>query len=54
MRRSRCPNGLIHDWIAAAFVPDASVEQALALVQNYDNHKNIYQPEVIRLKADQP
>jgi hypothetical protein len=43
-------NGLIHDWIAAAFVPDATVEQALALVQNYDNHKNIYQPEVIDSK----
>jgi hypothetical protein len=43
-------NGLIHDWIAAAFVPGATVEQTLALVQNYDNHKNIYQPEVIDSK----
>jgi len=43
-------NGLIHDWIAAVFVPDATVEQTLALVQNYDNHKNIYQPEVIDSK----
>ena len=46
----KVPNGLIHDWIAAAFVPDATVQQALALVQNYDNHKNIYQPEVIDSK----
>lgn len=43
-------NGLIHDWVGAAFVPGASVEQGLALVQNYDNHKNIYQPEVIDSK----
>jgi len=43
----KVPNGLIHDWIGAAFVPDATVEQALALVQNYDNHKNIYQPDVL-------
>src|SRR5664279_4082839 len=28
-------NGLIHDWIGAAFVPNATVEQALALVQDY-------------------
>jgi hypothetical protein len=43
----KVPNGLIHDWVGAAFVSDATVERALALVQNYDNHKNIYQPEVM-------
>lgn len=43
----KIPNGLIHDWVGAVFVPGATVEQTLALVQNYDNHKNIYQPEVI-------
>lgn len=41
------PNGLIHDWVGGAFVPDATVAAALALVQDYDNHKNIYQPDVI-------
>jgi hypothetical protein len=46
----KVPNGLIHDWSGAAFVPGATTEQALALVQNYDNHKNIYQPEVIDSK----
>ena len=40
-------NGLIHDWIGAAFVAGSSVAQAIALVQSYDNHKNIYQPEVM-------
>ncbi len=43
-------NGLIHDWVGAALVPDTTVEQALAMVQNYDNHKNVYQPEVIDSK----
>ena len=43
----KIPNGLIHDWVGAAFSPAVSVEQVLALVQNYDNHKNIYKPEVI-------
>jgi len=46
----KIPNGLIHDWSGAAFVPGRTVAQALALVQNYDNHKNIYQPEVIDSK----
>jgi len=43
----KIPNGLIHDWSGAAFVSGRTLEQALALVQNYDNHKNLYQPEVI-------
>ena len=41
------PNGLIHDWIAAAFIPGTSVARTLALIQDYDNHKSIYMPEVI-------
>ena len=44
------PNGLIHDWIGAVFIPHATVEDALALVQDYDNHKNIYKPEVLDSK----
>ena len=44
------PDGLIHDWIAATRIPGATVEQTLALIQNYDNHKNIYKPEVIDSK----
>ena len=41
------PDGTVEDWIGAVFVPGASLEQALAMVQDYDNHKNIYRPEVI-------
>ncbi len=43
----KVPNGLIHDWIGAAWIPDTTLEDTLALIQNYDNHKNIYQPEVM-------
>ena len=46
----KVPNGLIHDWIGAAFLPGAKIDQTLALIQDYDNHKNIYQPEVIDSK----
>lgn len=41
------PDGLIHDWIGAAFAPGATVSETLALIQDYDNHKEIYKPEVI-------
>jgi len=43
----KVPDGLIHDWIGWNFVPRATMEALLALVQNYNNHKNIYKPEVI-------
>jgi hypothetical protein len=41
------PHGLIHDWVGAAFLPGVTVQQTLALVQNYDKHEDIYKPEVI-------
>ena len=40
-------NGLIHDWIGAVSIPATTIEKTLALVQDYDNHKNIYKPEVM-------
>ncbi len=46
----KAPSGLIHDWIGAAYAPGATVAQTLALIQDYDNHKVIYQPEVIGSK----
>ena len=39
--------GLIHDWVGSAFIPGATVARVLQLVQNYDNHKNSYKPEVV-------
>jgi hypothetical protein len=43
----KVPNGLIHDWIAAAFIPGSTIQEIFAVIQDYDNHKNIYKPEVI-------
>ena len=43
------PDGLIHDWIGATFAPGVSLAETLALIQNYDNHKNTYRPEDSRL-----
>lgn len=47
---AKVPNGLIHDWIAAAFIPGSNIQQLLAVMQDYDNHKNTYKPEVIDSK----
>lgn len=43
----KVPDGLIHDWIGATRIPNTTLEKTLALVQDYDNHKNMYTPEVI-------
>jgi hypothetical protein len=44
------PHGLIHDWVGGVFVLAATMEKTLALFQDYDNHKNIYRPEVVDSK----
>jgi hypothetical protein len=49
-RPVKISNGLVHDWIGAVRVPNSSVDDALALVQDYNNHKNIYKPEVMDSK----
>lgn len=43
----RVPGGLIHDWIGAVWIPATTIAKTLARVQDYDNHKNIYKPEVM-------
>lgn len=41
------PNGLIHHWVGSVFIPKVTLAKTLALVQDYNNHKAIYKPEVI-------
>ncbi len=42
------PDGLIHHWIGAVFIPGATLRQVMDLVQNYNQHQDIYQPQVVR------
>ncbi len=39
--------GLIHDWIGAVYIPGVRVPEVIAVLQDYDSHKNIFAPEVI-------
>jgi hypothetical protein len=43
--------GLIHDWIGAAFIPNATVEQLLAVVHDYGRYKEFYKPVVADSKV---
>lgn len=47
---SDVPGGLIHDWTGAVFLRGATLARTLAVVQDYDRHKSIYQPEVLDSK----
>jgi hypothetical protein len=40
------PDGLIQDWLGTIFIPGASIEQVKAVLQDYDNYKVYYKPEV--------
>jgi hypothetical protein len=44
------PGGLVHHWAGVIFIPGASLSQVLAVLQDYDNHKNVYKPDVRRSK----
>jgi hypothetical protein len=40
------PNGLIHHWIGAAFIPDVPIDRLLGLLQDYSRYPEIYKPAV--------
>ncbi len=44
------PSGLIHDWIGAAFIPGAKLDDVLSVVRDYDRYKRFYAPNVIDSK----
>jgi hypothetical protein len=44
-RPTEVSDGLIHDWVGAVYIPKTTLDKVLAVLQNFDNHKQIY-PEV--------
>ena len=45
------PNGLIHDWIGAAFISHATLQGLLTVVHDYDRYKEVYRPVVADSKV---
>jgi len=45
------PGGMIHHWMGVVFVPRATVNQAIALLQDYDAHEAIYKPAIARSRT---
>lgn len=44
------PGALIHDWVGTAFIPNSTIQQAFAVLQDYDHHSITYAPEVQKSK----
>lgn len=44
------PGGLLQDWLGMMFIPGTSIAGVRAVLQDYPNYKNFYQPEVIESK----
>jgi hypothetical protein len=47
----RVPSGLIHHWMGAVFIPNATLHVVLPVVRDYGHYKEIYHPGVIDSKA---
>ena len=45
------PSGMVHHWRGTAFIAGATVGQAVALLQDYDRHGEIYRPNVARSRT---
>jgi hypothetical protein len=43
----KVPHGLIHDWLGVGFVPNAKIEDILAVVRDFDHYKDMYHPGVL-------
>jgi hypothetical protein len=44
-------DGIVHHWIGVVFVPNGTVDRAVALLQDYDRHSEVYAPNVARSKT---
>ena len=48
--RTDVPDGLIHDWIGAAFFPNTTIDKVFDTTEEYACYKDFYQPMVIDSK----
>ena len=44
------PGGLIHDWIAAMFIPHANLTGVLRVAHDYGDYKQFYKPAIVDSK----
>ncbi len=50
-KRIDIPDGLVHHWLGSVFISGATVDRAVALMQDYDQHAVLFRPNVARSKT---
>ncbi|HEV3216780.1 MAG TPA: hypothetical protein VGZ27_13700 [Vicinamibacterales bacterium] len=45
------PDALIHHWVGLVFVPGVRVDSAVALMEDYDRHWQVFAPGIVRSKT---
>jgi hypothetical protein len=46
----RCPGCLFHHWVGVVLIPQASIDDVLGILEDYDHHSTYYSPDVERSK----
>jgi hypothetical protein len=46
----KVPQGLIHDWLGAVFIPNTTIAAVLAMLNDYGQYDRFYNPTVIEAK----
>jgi hypothetical protein len=44
------PQGLIHDWLGAVFIPNATIKSVFAMLSDYDRYDRFFNPAVTNAK----
>ena len=44
------PDALLHHWVGLVFIPGAHVNDAVALMQDYDRHAKLFAPNIVASK----
>lgn len=50
-QRIAIPDGLLHHWMGAVFVPGVRVADAVAMMQDYDRHDEIFRPAIAQART---
>jgi hypothetical protein len=47
----KVPDGLVHHWMGAMFVPNVRLDDILEVTRDYDHYKEFYRPSVVESKT---
>jgi len=48
---AKVPDGLVHHWIGAAFIPGAEINDILCVMRDYGRYREFYSPSVVESQA---